>query len=120
MGIETKARTGPEQGLKLNIFINPVDVGSFCFQLTTFDKFKIDGAKVCPCVCVCVCVCVTSDSSETIKVIIIKLGTVTASDMLMHHVLIILTLTVISHFNHEHKKCSIISETLQGIPCSSF
>ena len=32
-----------------------------------------------------------SDSSETIDVTIIKLGTVTASDMVMHHVLIILT-----------------------------
>ena len=39
--------------------------------------------------CMCVCVC------ETIQVIIIKLATVTASDMLAHQVLIILTLTFI-------------------------
>ena len=36
-----------------------------------------------------------SDSSDTVKAIIIKLGTVTASDMIMHHVLMILTLTFI-------------------------
>ena len=36
-----------------------------------------------------------SDSSETIEVTIIKLDTVAASDMLMHHVVIILTLTFI-------------------------
>ena len=47
------------------------------------------------CVCVCVCVSLASDSLETIKVIIIKLGTVTASDVRMHHVLIILTMTFI-------------------------
>ena len=40
-------------------------------------------------VCVCVCVSLASSSSETIKVIIIKCGTVTTSDMIMHHVLII-------------------------------
>ena len=38
---------------------------------------------------------VVSDSSETIEVIIIKLGTVTASDMRMHHVLSILTMTFV-------------------------
>ena len=37
----------------------------------------------------CVCVSVASDSSETIEVIIIKLGMVTASDMVMHHMLIV-------------------------------
>ena len=47
------------------------------------------------CVCIFVCVSFASDSSETIEVIIMKLGTVTASDMRMHHVLIILTLTFI-------------------------
>ena len=44
---------------------------------------------------VCICLSLTSDSSETIEVIIIKLGTVTTSDMRMHHMLIILTLTFI-------------------------
>ena len=45
------------------------------------------------------------DSSETIEVVIIKLGMVTASDMLRHHVLIILTLTFIqchTDLNHEY------------------
>ena len=36
----------------------------------------------------CVCLCVTSDYLETIEVIIIKLGTMTASDMGVHHMLI--------------------------------
>ena len=41
-----------------------------------------------------ICVCaLASDSAESINVTVIKLGTVTASDMVMHHVLIILTLT---------------------------
>ena len=35
------------------------------------------------------CLSLASDSSETVKVTIIKLGTVTASDMRMYHVLII-------------------------------
>ena len=43
-----------------------------------------------------VCVSLVSDALETIEVIITKLGMVlTASDMAMHHVLIILTLTFI-------------------------
>ena len=64
---------------------------------------------VCVYLCVCVvCVCVRAcvrvfvcvfprqnDSSETIKVSIVKLGTVTASDMLVHYMLIIVTLTFI-------------------------
>ena len=42
-----------------------------------------------------VCLSLTSDSSETINVIIIKLGTLTVSDMKMYRVLIILNLTFI-------------------------
>ena len=64
--------------------------------------------------CVCMCVSLANDSSETIEVIIIKLGTVTASDTLMHHILIILTLTLIqghTDLNHENINCLIISET---------
>ena len=56
----------------------------------------IDEAKVCASVglSVYVCLSLASDSSETMEVIIITaLGTVTASDMRMHHVLIMLTLT---------------------------
>ena len=45
------------------------------------------------CVCVCVCVSLTSDSSETIEVVVIKLGMVTAPYMRMHYMLIILTMT---------------------------
>ena len=50
----------------------------------------------CVCVSVCVGLSLASDSSDTIiKVIIIKFGTMTASDMIMHHVLVILTLIFI-------------------------
>ena len=48
--------------------------------------------SVCLSVFVCVCVSLTSDSSETT---LIKLGRVPSSDMRMHHVLIIFTLTYI-------------------------
>ena len=52
-----------------------------------------------------VCGPFASDSTETIEVIIIKLGTATASDMAMHHVLIIMTLTSFiqghTDLNHE-------------------
>ena len=44
---------------------------------------------------------------------------VTASDVVMHHMLIILTMTFIqghTDLNHENNKCSIISETVQAIP----
>ena len=58
-----------------------------------------------------------SDSSETIEVIIITLGMGTASDIRMHHVLIILILAFIqgnTDLNHENEKCSIMSETVQA------
>ena len=60
-----------------------------------------------------------SDSSETIKVITIKLDTVTSSDMEMRHVLIILTLPFIqghTDLNGENNKCSIVSETVPAMP----
>ena len=60
-------------------------------KFTTVKKHTIDEAKVC----VCVCVPLATDSSETINVIVIKRGTVTATDMRMHHMLITLTLTFI-------------------------
>ena len=69
--------------------------------------------------CVCICLSLASGSSETIKVIIIKFGRVAASDMSMHHVLIILTLTFIHghrDVSHENNKGLIISETVQAIP----
>ena len=76
--------------------------------------------SVCLCVCLCVCLSLASDFSETIEVIIIKLGTVTTSDTRMHDgLIIILTLTFIqghTYLNHENDQCSIISETVQAIP----
>ena len=52
-----------------------------------------------------------------IQVVIVKLGMVTASDMRMHHLLIILTLTLFkfTHLNHANKKYLIISETIQAM-----
>ena len=65
---------------------------AFVFKVAyDLEKFKIDDIKVC----LIVCVSLASDSLETIEVIIIKLGIGTASDMVMHHMLIILTLTFI-------------------------
>ena len=64
------------------------------------------------------CLLLASDSSETVQVIIIQFGTVTASDIIMHHVLIILTLTFVqghTDLNNENK-CLIISETVQTMP----
>ena len=63
------------------------------------------------------CVSLARDFAETVEVIIVKLGMVTASDMIMHHVLIILTLIFIqghTELNHENNKCSIISETVEA------
>ena len=42
----------------------------------------------------CVCVFPTSDYLENVEVIIVKLGTETASNMIMYHMLFILTLTL--------------------------
>ena len=69
--------------------------------------------------CVCVCVSLASDSSDTIKVIIVKHDMMTAFNMGMHYVLIIFTLTFIqghTDLNHETEKCSITSETVQALP----
>ena len=70
-------------------------------------------------VCVCVYVSLASDSSDTIEVIIIKLCTASASAILMHHVLIILTLTFSedhTDFNLENNKYVIISESIPAMP----
>ena len=72
-----------------------------------------------PCQSVCLSVCLSLTSGSSSKVIISRLGTVTASDMKMHHVLMILTLTFIqghTDLNHEKNNCSIISETCQAMP----
>ena len=65
-----------------------------------------------PSLCVCVCVCVSVPHKRFLgnycEVNIIKLGTTTASDMVMYHVLIILTLAFIqghTDLNHENNKC---------------
>ena len=84
----------------------------FSFCLFLFPNFKEDNLDSV-CVCVFVCVSLTNDSSETVEVIIINLGTVAASDMRLHHVLIILTLTLIQGHtdqNHENNKCLIIQK----------
>ena len=64
-------------------------------------------------------VSIASDSLETVKVIIIKLGMVTASDMLMHHILVVLTLTFIqghTDVNYEIITVRLFSEVVQAIP----
>ena len=76
--------------------------------------------SVCLCVCLSVCLSLASDSSETVEVIIIKLGMMASSNIVMHHVFIILTLTFIldrmhTALNHENHTCSIISEDIQAI-----
>ena len=74
---------------------------------------------MCVCVSVCLCVCSSQAIPRKFEVIIINIGTVTASDMKLHHMLMILTLTFVHHhtdLNHENNKCSIVSETVQAIP----
>ena len=64
-------------------------------------------------------VCVASDSSETVEVIIVKVCTVTAFIMRMHHLFILLTLIFLhghTDLNHENNKCLINSETIQAMP----
>ena len=59
-----------------------------------------------------------NDSLEIVEVIIVKLDTMTASDMRMHQVLNILTLTFTQghkDLNHGNNKCLIISETLRAM-----
>ena len=70
---------------------------------TTLNKLKIDQAKVC------VLMYLANDSLETIAVLIITLCTMTASDMRMHHVLIILALTFIQgHTGHNNENIKYI------------
>ena len=72
---------------------------------------------MCEGLSLCVCESLTGDAPETIEVIII--GMVRTSDMVMHHVLIILSLTFIQGhtiLNDDNNKCSIISENVQAIP----
>ena len=104
-----RSRTGQNHFLSFCVF--------FFLVVSDFQNFSLDETRVC--VCVSVCVCVASDSSETIKGINIKLGTVTASDMGMHHVVIMLTLTFIQGYtdlNHEINKYLVILKTVQAMP----
>ena len=60
------------------------------------------------CCVVCVCACMSA-----------HMCALTVSDMIMHHVLIILLLTFIysrTDLNHENDKCLIISETIPAVP----
>ena len=74
-----------------------------CFFL--FAKFNVEARP-------CVRACLASDASETVEVVIVQLGTVTASEVRMHHVFIILTLTFIqchTDLTHESNNCLVIS-----------
>ena len=80
-------------------------------------NFTLDQTRVCLSVCLSVCV-PHKRFLGTVEVIIVKLSTVTASDMPMHRVVIILTLTFIqghTELNREHNKCLIISEIIQAM-----
>ena len=103
----------------VSLFLLAQGCGLFVFKVVSdFEHFSLEELCVCVSVCLSVCLSIASDSLESIKVIIIKLSTVTASDRRMHHVLIILTLTSIqghTYLNHENNKCSIISETVQAM-----
>ena len=76
----------------LNIIVETLVTSPLPHCFFSFNFFYLD--ETCVCLCLYV-MSIASDSSETIKVIIIKLGTIIASDMRMHHMLIILTLTFI-------------------------
>ena len=65
------------------------------------------------------CVCSSQAIPRKLGVDIVKLGTVTATDMRMHLVLSILTLSFIqghTDLDHENTKCLIILETIEAMP----
>ena len=64
--------------------------------------------------CECVCLSLANDSLGTIQVIIIKFGTVTASDIIMHHMLSTLTLTI--QRSHRYTKYLKIFPCFQAMP----
>ena len=71
---------------------------------------------VCVCVCVCLCVCPALDSSQTVELIIVKLGMVTASDhrqyisdTIMHHVSYFWTLGEIIQQSAEYVNSAAVS-----------
>ena len=69
--------------------------------------------------CVRVCVCPSQAiHSEIVEVIIVKLDTVTASDVRMHHVLIVLTSpsSKVTQIEIMREKSLIISKTIQATP----
>ena len=69
-------------------------------------------------VCVLCVLTLASDSLETIEVIIVKLGTVTASGVKMRHMLIMLTLTFIQGHTNLIKKIYIFYyfSNVQAVP----
>ena len=83
-----------------------------------FQTFSLGESLVCQYVCLCVCV-PRKRFVDTIETIIINFGTVTASDVLVLHELIVLTLTFIqghTYLNHGNNECLIISETIRAMP----
>ena len=66
----------------------------------------------------CVCASLASDSSETVEIIIVSLGRLTASEMKMHDVLIIFLIFIQGHTdrNSENHKRLIMSEAFQPMP----
>ena len=60
---------------------------------------------------------VASDSSETVKVII-KLGAVPASDMVMHHVLIILTVTFLQGHTDLNHEANLMLDYVRNCSCN--
>ena len=92
---------------------------TFIQSHTDLNHENHNSLSVCLSVCPSVCLSLASDSSETIEVIIVNLGTVAASDMRMHRILSILTLTFIQGHtdrSHENNICLIISDNIQAMP----
>ena len=104
-----------------------------CLEKRNRKRYIVNIRYVCVCVCVrvrvracvraCVCVPRKRFHGNYCEVIIIKQGTVTASAMLMHHVLKILIMTFIqghTDINHDNNKCLIISETIEAMPIKFY
>ena len=63
-----------------------------CKAVGDFANFKVDDPSLSQCLSVCVPVCLAGDSSGAVEVIVVGLGAVAASDVIMHHVLILFDL----------------------------
>ena len=74
---------------------------------------------MCVYMCQCACLCPSQAIPQKLLNTSSSNGMVTASNIVMHHMLIILTLTFIqghTYRNHSNNKCLIDSETLKAIP----